>query len=279
MKKINLNFKLSYLSILSCIAILSSCSKKDNSLNDLGNNLTKPDGIMAYYDFSMQKSNAVFALKQFTTLAVQNENRVTQVGGFFIENNKSVAKGDVKIGDMLLKANVSNNNMYGFLENKGDHLYGKTIQFNMNINNTILNGGNSSNGSNVNDTLYIPQKVVLSSPISNNSQSLQSGSLISWNVDSRNQKGVVIALEYDPSYTSNAGLKASNPKKIIKGFTLNDAQGSYTISNQDIINFPKDAYLKLTVGRANFKSTDAGTAGVYSIYAYTMVESYFKLSK
>lgn len=266
--------------VFICSIFFIGCAKKDNTINDIGNTYNKPDGIMAYYKFGTEKSNGIFSVKQFTSLANQDNARATQAGGFFVENNKAVPKGNVQIGDLVFAPDYNANYMYGLKGVQGENLYGQKIACKYNIQTTTTTSSSGSNdGSNVADSIYLPQKISLLQPAYSNNMSITNGTEVKWNIDLKNEKGVVVVLEYDPKWVLNSSFSSSFPNRVIKATTLTEAQGNFIFNTAFLQNFPNNVNVKLTVGRANYKTIDAGTAGNYAMYAYTVVENYFKMVK
>jgi hypothetical protein len=260
------------------VAIFSSCSKKDVSVE-----ATAPSTIMEYYNFLRQDNVGSFSMQQFQTAATQYySSPITKVGGFFTKAGKAIPKGDVQIGNLLFSPNAAYNYEYGNRGIQGEELYGTDVVFKLNIKNT--NGGVATMGANdeptVTDTMYVPKSILLSSPIWSNDNTIQAGTKIVWNVDPKNKRGVVIILDYDPAKLPyNQGETPPAGKRVAKAIPVTDTDGSYTITAADLEGFEKGTNIDFTIGRANFKTTDAGGGEKYALYAYTIVVNDFKVIK
>jgi hypothetical protein len=264
--------------VLFTMAVFSSCSKKDVNIE-----ATAPSTIMEYYNFLRQDNVGSFSMQQFQTAATQYySSPITKVGGFFTKAGKAIPKGDVQIGNLLFSPNAAYNYEYGNRGIQGEELYGTDVVFKLNIKNT--NGGVATMGANdeptVTDTMYVPKSILLSSPIWSNDNTIQAGTKIAWNVDPKNKRGVVIILDYDPAKLPyNQGETPPAGKRVAKAIPVTDTDGSYTITAADLDGFEKGTNIDFTIGRANFKTTDAGGGEKYALYAYTIVVNDFKVIK
>ncbi len=77
MKKILNSLCNRFLPFLSAgIILLAGCAKKEKQITEIGEKVDmKVPGIMAYYNFLNKKTDGVFAIKNYTTKAMQYENR------------------------------------------------------------------------------------------------------------------------------------------------------------------------------------------------------------
>lgn len=274
---INMLVKQSLLVVFT-VAVFSSCSK-----NDVNVEATPASTIMEYYKFLRQDNVGSFSMQQFQTAATQYySSPITKIGGFFTKAGKAIPKGDVQIGNLLFSPNAAYNYEYGNRGIQGEELYGTDVVFKLNIKNT--NGGVATTGTNdeptVTDTMYVPKRIILSSPIWSNDNAIQAGTKIEWNIDPKNKRGVVIILDYDPAKLPyNQGETPPAGKRVAKAIPVTDTDGSYTITAADLEGFEKGTNIDFTIGRANFKTTDAGGGDKYALYAYTIVVNDFKVIK
>jgi len=105
-------------------------------------------------------------------------------------------------------------------------------------------GGNKSNGNT--EEVYLPD---LLSDINVDSNALEAGTTITWNVDSLNENGLLFHISYDPKIQKNFRIAYDNQFRIAESFAVTDASGSYTIQASDLERFPSDAQLKVTLMR------------------------------
>lgn len=264
--------------VVFIVVALSSCSKKYVNVEP-----TQVSTIMEYYNFLRQDNVGSFSMQQFQTLATQNYNSPsTKIGGFFTKAGKAIPKGDVQIGSLLFSPNAAYNYEYGNRTSQGEELYGTDVVFKLNIKNT--NGSVATTGTNddptVTDTMYVPKRILLSSPIWSNDNTIQAGTKIEWNIDPKNKRGVVIILDYDPAKLPyNQGETPPAGKRVAKAIPVAETDGSYTITAADLEGFEKGTKIDFTIGRANFKTTDAGGGDKYALYAYTVVVNKFLVNK
>lgn len=291
MKTINLK---STLVVLFCafLGVNQACNQKEEVINDLSTKSNKPESIMGYYNAFTQAADGKFALKSYTTLASQDFDGSSILDGFFFDKEgKTVggSNGRFKIGNLELRTDPKNNNCYcsePYNRNAGTDLHGKTIRI------SIAPPSNSNlrtSSDSIGTEIYIPSLVKIIIPVKYESSLEQPylpisvGGQIAWNVDENNKKGIVILLEYDPSaleneYLQSKGELVNGKIKKAHAITLKDTDGFYTFSNDDLKDFPTNAYIKLTIGRANF-TTINGESKSYTFFAYTVVASSFQVKK
>ena len=275
------------------LGLIQACDQKtEQVIDDLSKKTEKPESIMAYYTAFTQAADGKFMLKSHTTHASQDFDGSNIIDGFFLDkNNKSVAGGDVTIGNITLKANIKNNNCYcsDRLDwYAGKNLHGNTIKV---LVNPPTGGSNlrTSSTDTVSTQVYVPTLVKITHPakyvnsVENPYLPLKVGDQIGWNVDEKNKKGIVILLEYDPSSLQNAYLESKGQVvnatiKKAKAITVADTEGMYTYTNDDLKDFPANAYISLTIGRANFIDLKSGEA-TYTFLAYTIVTSSYQIKR
>jgi len=128
-------------------------------------------------------------------------------------------------------------------------LYGSTVS---------LNPENSTN-KNVTDDVYIPN---LLSTLTIDRNTLEPGTIISWNVDSLNKNGVLFHISYDPKKQQHLKIAYDNQYRVTELFAVNDEIGSYTITASDLERFPDRANLDIRLVRGNISLNENGTSFV-----------------
>lgn len=262
--------------LLTCAPmIFNSCKKTTyDTINDLGKELPEPEAIMSYFKILGTHTDGAFGLKSFgTTQTSESTIQTAQIGGSFVDPFGRAAKGGiVQIGEYKLESNPAHNFMYGFDRIQGDELYGKYVVFRLEppkvniVSNGTSSGGDNGSGSFVTDTLYVPQKVALTIPAKS---PIKSGYSIAWNADSKNQKGIVVTIQYDTTLLENKKFLATFPRPLVNAITTKDV-GKYELTNADLGKFPIGALLNVMVGRANNNNITASDGKTYTIYAYTI---------
>jgi hypothetical protein len=271
-----------------------ACDQKtEEAIDDLKAKSEKPESIMAYYNAFTQKTDGKFALKSFNTHAGQDDPQSGSsiIDGFFFDKNgRTIVGGDVQIGSIKINPDLKNNNCYcsDYRNNQiGKSLYGTSIKISIDPtqNSSSLRASEDSIGTEI----YIPNLIRITNPakfVNTADQpylALKVGSQIGWNVDEKNKKGIVIVLEYDPlalenEYLQKKGELINAEIKKAKAITVSDPEGIYTFTNEDLKDFPTNAYIKLTIGRANFTSMKNDEKS-FSFFAYTTVVSSFQVKR
>jgi len=128
------------------------------------------------------------------------------------------------------------------------NLYGSVLNFQMN--------GKK-------DQLYIPELIKMDF----RKDVIEEGSVVQWNSDPNNSRGVVVWISYEPLYQLNLELLAEYSKAINHAVATDDS-GSYTITKKDLEKFPKNSFLELTLLRTNYVINERDKP---SLIAFTQV--------
>ncbi len=249
-------------------AIISGCKvgslPVDNNIVDKSSTTEKSiqDHLLAHYNFLNQtfEADGVISLQSFTTFPMQNSSEYSDAIGSasFLGTQKALVES-VKLSNISLPKITD-----GVFKTKEvlaggvslKHLYGQ------NLNLQVKNISESENQF----SLYLPKMMKLNINVDEGFKyDLQAGNIIKWNKDESNNNGVVFIIEYDPDLNPSVAKK----EKITKIFSSDDV-GTYTIKAEDTADLPKQANVKIMVGRAGFKSVES-SGKVYAIYGFSIV--------
>ncbi|QMU64213.1 MAG: hypothetical protein GKR88_07870 [Flavobacteriaceae bacterium] len=134
----------------------------------------------------------------------------------------------------------------------------------------------SSNDSNI-ESVYIPNLINAQFAGLSNGK-IVVGSQISWNFDSQNENGVVIGLEYNPLSQLEESIVSQKSDRLLKGVTLADS-GTYTITAQDLAEFPSNSMLTFYVGRAGYNIATDDSGSDYSLAGLTVSRADLQIVK
>jgi len=97
------------------------------------------------------------------------------------------------------------------------------------------------------EQLYIPEliKMDLRKDI------IDEGTVVNWNSDPNNLRGVVVWISYNPLYQLNSEVFLKYTKLIDHAVAISDS-GSYTLTKKDLEKFPKNSELEITILRTNY---------------------------
>lgn len=192
-------------------------SIKSNYINFLVTK--KPSGsllIQSNATYNTQKFNKNVGYSRVTSESKKDD--LIKIKGlsenYFLENNKS---------------NIGDDNL--------EKLFGTNIQYSI---------GNSAKS---NQSIYIPEYL----NVEFSTETLMAGTKVVWNVDSNNQNGLVIYASYNPASQPDVELAFNNPIKIREAIFLDDIQGSYVLTTQDIERFPTNSFVSIDVMRGGFR--------------------------
>ncbi len=228
-------------------------------------------------------------------------------GAFYDANSHIISGGTVSFGGITLNPNPGHGNYYG-LENSSisNPTLANAISANGYLDYSTLAGTvipvsinpiyGSSNLPNkgADGTMYVPQIIRLdkaSMPFYSDGMgssilsiySKNNNTNIQWNADPNNGNGVVIIIEYDPTFKSNLDYWApqSPPenRRLYCAVKVPDT-GQYTFTPEDLQGLPSNCMAIMTIGRAQYVTfNDRDTYSQYSLYAATAVETLCRLSQ
>lgn len=111
--------------------------------------------------------------------------------------------------------------------------------------------------------LYIPKLL----KIEDLNSVIKTGSVLKWNTDTKNKKGIILWLSYSPLDQADMRIISDNRKIITHGLTTDD-DGSYALTEEDLERFPNNSVLRLNIARTNYIINDEQNP---SLIAFTTV--------
>jgi len=118
-------------------------------------------------------------------------------------------------------------------------------------------------------TIYIPE--LLKVRISSNT--IKPGTIITWNADTSNESGIAIWATYSPLTQDDLNVALENLNEITQGITIEDAVGSYTITDSDLERFPNNSLVTINVARGNTSAILGEASTAATITAITQVST------
>lgn len=225
-----------------------------------------------YYNFLNQAANGTLVLQSYTTLGSQGASTITDVEGAFTDTNRNVLTGGpVSIGNMTFSDSIVGTQYnYGGSPIQGGNYFGTNLLFTFNP-----NPKGQVTGTYAQSNLYAPSLINIASPSAGSKVS--SGSVITWNADPHNTRGVLIELSYDPAAQQNSTLSTAYPTIITHSSTAGD-NGSYSFKGADFGGFPAGCVLTLSLSRYNYaKIYSTDSTRKYLITAFTEVNTAYSL--
>lgn len=264
MKKI---FSLQYMLLLALPLFVVACQKE--------NIIQTPRGlshIAPLWGGSNTPADGAVRIGGFEALQTVPSGAHDISARFWDDQNKTIFHGDLMLDSLVLSPNSDGSyqsNEFQFDEVKS--LYGKTVDIQ-------LNGKAGDPAVILQQSLYIPKDLVMSSPLKQSAtQVLARNTPVLWNPDPQNTKGVYILIEFDPEAEENAAVNSTLQRYTYKLIQTDD-DGVFTLSPDDFSNIPAGAIVDLWVGRGNYLIAD-GVSGVdkYKLYSYTVAYNNFTL--
>ncbi len=248
--------------IIASALLMFSCQKENN------------------YDFNKEaKSNSAVSFEDYLSfLKNETDNKIliqsygspnSDRNAYYMSGNSltngtsfSINKEDYSIS--------SNGHSWGKSFDDLSKYYGQTVK-------VALNANQSNKAtSEIVSEFYIPQNINAQF-INLENDKVKAGTKVQWNADTKNQNGVILAVEYRPIIQLVPSVKEEMPRHFIKGITMED-NGTYTISAQDLAEFPNEANLTFIILRAGF-DVNADFNHDLTAGAYTMCKSIMQISK
>lgn len=228
--------------------------------------------------YSGEKNGAIqiTSQKPMAIEAQSGHSNLWQVRGkFWDDNSATIQYGLLSLDNFVLSPESSG--IYqseSMLNNPGiGPLFGKTVMFQVDrgdIDRTVV----------LQSGLYVPADLTLTSPVKTTSgQVLPKNTVLAWNADTNNTKGIYVLIEFDPEDQDNAAFNDG-----IRHYQYNviqaDDDGSYALSNADFDGMPAGAKIMLWVGRGNYALID-GADGInqYALYSYILAVDNFILGQ
>jgi hypothetical protein len=251
-----------------------SCSDKAEGIMDEETSIATFED---YFKFLNQETNSGVLIQSMSTI---NSNGET----FSIASD---TKGDkapltLKVNDRTLSFNnysysSKQNRSYSNISNQDlRSVFGNKFEIELTNSNVFAKTSEAITESL--SSVYIPE--VVSSSFSNLSQGkVVVGTIINWNTDSLNENGVVIGLEYNPLAQYDELIVKEKSDRLLTGLTVED-NGSYTVTAEDLAQYPSNAMMTLYVGRAGYNITTNSTGEVdYSMAAMTVMRADLEIQK
>ena len=244
--------------IIVILFLLSSCKNENIELSP---NERGALSINDYFEvLTMKPSGGRIKLENNTSVDFQN---------IFRYNNIEATIKHKIINDFELK-NQRGDLLTHKKSNELNKLFGEKINF------SIDGFSNQKSGNDPNNEVYIPELL----NVSIDTDKLQAGTTVSWNVDELNINGLIIWYEYTPSIQDKMSvLNETGIRHIRGGITIPDAIGTYTITSEDLANIPNDARVTLHVTRAGFNVSQNNNGEQTALIGATTVSKELRIEK
>jgi len=155
-------------------------------------------------------------------------------------------------------------------------IYGNIFQVELANNEMKATRIENSSGNSV-ESVYIPQLISANFTGLENGK-IVAGSQITWNFDNQNENGVVVGFEYNPLTQVDESVVNQKPDRQLSGITLSDS-GTYTITAEDIADFPTYSMITFYIGRAGYNITNDNSGNDYSLAGLTVSRADIQISK
>lgn len=241
--------------ILKFVVIIIACGffscnddLNENS-NDISSDVKNTDLAKNYLNFFRTKSAEGSVLIQSTTsTAMQEINKnITFLEKKSRSNSKS-SNSNKRIEIKGFDSNIDAKRMKNTSKDE-NNFFGKVLSYRI-VDNSQLS--KTSSESDAYDEVYIPELL----NVTYSTEKLVPGTIVSWNIDDLNLNGVIVSVEYYGINQIDTKLAFDNPTTIKRSFVIDDAIGSYTITEADLEMFPNKALLDINLLRAGFDSDD-----------------------
>lgn len=272
MYKISFKMFLWILALSFTIFLANSC-KNLADVNPDGNDLKNvalkngatAEGLLEYYNFYKTPTKGNVNIRDYATWATQND-RIAEIKGYYFgQNNTLIDGGQIKVGNVILQQRSKEG--YDTSPQNINDFYGKTTKFNLGL----------PDGTAIEDSIYVPNSLVLTSPEYQNLMEIEEGTTLSWVSDIKSEKDVIFIVQYSPNELNEGFKKQGYNQRIVNVINVKDSKGSYSIGADLIKNIPSGAYVDILIGRANFKFLQSFKQETYSIYAYSTITSLCKM--
>lgn len=242
--------------VLVVVSGLFSCNNDINeNPNGTSSDVKNTDLAKKYLSFFRTKSlEGSILIQSSTTGAMQDINKNISLTE---KKSRDYSKKSISSKHIEIKGFDYNSDLKKMSNKTKDEndFFGKVLYYRI-VDNSKLN--KSSSESNSYNEVYIPKLI----DVSYNTENLIPGTIVSWNTDDLNENGVIVSVEYYAINQLDIKLAYDNPTTIKRSFVLDDLLGFYTITEQDLEIFPKNALLDINVLRAGFATDEESSLSI-----------------
>jgi hypothetical protein len=234
---------------------LSRSSSKENTAI-----LTPAD----YYQFLAQKANVRFSLSGNFVNIYYPEMTIDQSSAYSLQGEVYPRIGEYNETKFFGESSIQNITI-PFTQREGAGGYTTSGEYSNLYGNVLKFDVPTPSGKNYQDSIYVPKTLHLESPICTNSNpelNTDKDVLIKWNIDEKNQNGILIVIRYEPNQND---LPNSVPPYVFAE-SIADSKGSYTISKDILQKIPKGRRGEIITLRGGFKSKVINSKQVYKIH-------------
>lgn len=258
---------------ISLVVLFASCNE-DNFNVDKNTNAKTVSSLEDYYKFITNESENQILLQSMGSINDSNRLYSLSSTGQNNENPQEFSINNKRFKNA--RTNTSSSSSSWLIDNQDlSDLYGKKIK--IQLNGSISN----SNARTANEEvdMYVPA-LINASVMGLVDGKVQAGTKIIWNADANNQKGVIIALEYNPTSQNNQNVINANSdkKNTVNGITTED-DGIYQITAEDLSKFPNDAILSFYIVRGEYTINNDSNDNDTSIGAFNALRADFNIKK
>ncbi|WP_179004209.1 hypothetical protein [Winogradskyella forsetii] len=260
---------ITYILLFTIVAF--SCSEESHELDTS----SEVNSIKTFQDYL-----------EFDNADTDNKILIQRAGGLNSTNSINAISTSSKIGAIELEIDGNpfkgDNIYYGEESTNWNNnvedlsmFYGKEVS--VSVQNKIPQAKNGSTSDNV-VSFYIPE-IIAANLYNLKDGHIQPGSYITWNSDAENANGIILAVEYKPTSQFSEEMVNNYNERLIKGLTIED-NGTYTISEADLAEFPDKANLTFYIGRTGY-IIETGAEGENDVYigAITSMRADMKIDK
>jgi len=243
---------------------LFPCNKENVRIekNVVKKNLPSLESLLKFN--SDKNGSGGFLINFSSAVGAKDISELTvNVNGAYL-NKQSQAKelgGTNYFNGLALECSKDGNSYYNgdYALAKGAVLFGKNLNLGLNKSyspNTVGDSVYNYNGG------YVPEIFLVSNNIERtvtnanaeyiSGTTLQAGFRFNWNMDTLNNNGVFIYLEYNPNTIGNESFKTRFPDQKANGVLVDD-NGSYRLTSDLFDDLPLNALITIHIGRGNFQ--------------------------
>jgi len=261
------------ISSICLFALLISCNQ-ESYLIESNNNSQNVTSFEEYIKFFDPETEAHILIQSSNSINASNNiwNINSSIKGdklpydLFIDNLMFTTQ-EVYRSEQFSNWRISNEDLHS--------LYGK--KFRLEKSENVIRGLNTNESSSEND-IYIPK--LLNAQLSNlQNNSIGVGTTITWNADNLNKRGIIMTMEYKPLDQKDERIATNFTLPIMRGDTMPDS-GQYTVTANDLRDFPDGSTISFHIGRAGFTIVNNSESEVeYSVGAYTTIRGDYSIKK
>ncbi|MBC9796755.1 hypothetical protein [Sinomicrobium weinanense] len=248
------------------ISILTSCQNDLNVEDDttsISENGHETMSIVDYYTNGFKNAPGSILLQSQEYLTSSKSHNPNLISISESKNRKKNQHKSKNFSKIELSDGDKNTLNKASSQKEMSKLFGNNLNYKIRENYSTKEDINTSEK----EAIYVPEKLKVTF---SSDKILSPQTSFSWNVDPKNEE-IVVYIVYDPLVQSDVNFAWDNKGRVVKMFLVQDENGSYSFSYNDLYRLPNEGTVTVHIARGNYKTIDSKGDENLSILAFTKI--------